>query len=647
MLYALLIGIDEYPAPVRPLAGCVADVRRFESFLKELFPGEELRVVRLENEHATRNNILQHFKTHLAKAKIGDPIVLYYSGHGSRERSAPEFAASNLVGSPYDETLVAYDSRSTGGLDIADKEIAVLLDQIVGQGVQCTFFLDCCHSTGLTRSAGPLIPREVASPSANSRPLSTYLDGHYSGMLKEGNLTIPQAKHTVFTACDYHQSAYELDGEGVFTEALIHCFRNTEHGGQLSRLLGAVRSRITDRLQPLGLVQTPRLERGGAGGFAGEAIPKAAAEPFGILEIFREGHRNWIMLGAADGINQTDCEGFDILNPKGEKLGRGKLDQVLPYKTSILVPAAIWAIHLRGGPDWKISTQATLLRASPIWKKSSQATSLRASPIWKRSFKTCPIRIAPWPPPQLFLFAPPQFRAKIAAVLHPKWQQKIQWVPSRQSEFYWKKESGHWSLFTSENQSCLGKRANWQEKGLMHSVLKNLLRWKTGLQIKGKGIALDWIKIQVLDQGQTFPQPRHLSYSLHPNEEKHIQVQAANASDQVLYFTLVYFSPQSAIHVFPTEVADPGSNFVTLYGKGRGEFLFLRPGEIQVLNHIRILVTNYYPDAQLLAQPSVSTLLQRWGGKFLHPEPDLGSYGEMPASLHWDFVDLEIEVKLV
>ena len=72
-IYTLLVGIDNYPPSVNPLRGCVNDIRRVETLLKERIGRDEPLEQRiLTDDKATWQGIVDGFRQHLVKAKAGD-----------------------------------------------------------------------------------------------------------------------------------------------------------------------------------------------------------------------------------------------------------------------------------------------------------------------------------------------------------------------------------------------------------------------------------------------------------------------------------------------------------------------------------------------------------------------------------------------
>ena len=138
-IYALLVGIDDYPRPVRKLRGCVNDIKETEAYLKaRVEPGEgrtldeALKVRALANGEATRDEVIKAFREHLGQASEGDVALFCYSGHGSQELAPEQFW--HIEPDHLNETLVLYDSRTANARDLADKELAKLIGEVAGAG---------------------------------------------------------------------------------------------------------------------------------------------------------------------------------------------------------------------------------------------------------------------------------------------------------------------------------------------------------------------------------------------------------------------------------------------------------------------------------------------------------------------------------
>src|SRR5262249_21132122 len=178
-LYALLVGIDQYPAPLSRLYGCVNDIDAIGVTLHERVAADrdfrlDARV--LKDAEATRRAVIAGFRKHLARAGPDDVALFYFSGHGSQQQSPPELWA--VEPDHLDETLVCYDSRlaGQGGWDLADKELARLIAEAAEKGAHVAVVLDCCHSGSGTRN---LDLEETAVRRAPTdlrrRPFATFL----------------------------------------------------------------------------------------------------------------------------------------------------------------------------------------------------------------------------------------------------------------------------------------------------------------------------------------------------------------------------------------------------------------------------------------------------------------------------------------
>jgi hypothetical protein len=218
-IYALVVGIDKYNPPVPALGGAVADAIKIKGFLEKNYGNSPLYLKVLLNEEATYDSLISAFRGHLGQAGKDDVIWFHYSGHGSRQASAPELEALNS-GSK-DETLVLYDSRPSGK-DLADKELGLLIYELSKNGAHIIVSLDCCHSGSGTRNADitgvNLYRARLTDDRGDRRALSSYLDGYF----EKNDLVIPEAKHVLFAACNRFQTAKESwSGSGLFTENLL------------------------------------------------------------------------------------------------------------------------------------------------------------------------------------------------------------------------------------------------------------------------------------------------------------------------------------------------------------------------------------------------------------------------------------------
>lgn len=251
-LFALLVGIDAYPAPVPPLRGCVNDVTAFADVLRGRVGEPSLDLVVLTDDGATRGAVTGAIRDHLGQAGPDDVALLYYSGHGSQQRAPEELWA--LEPDRRNETIVLVDSRQPGQWDLADKELAVLLGEVAASGAHVLTVLDCCHSGGGTRAAEQAgVGLRLAPEDDRLRPFDTFVPGVAalvggsvgvgqsgpSGPTTRGlrsRWSTGQGSHVLLAACRSSEKAKEVivrgRSRGALSVALESALR--EHGGRLT-----------------------------------------------------------------------------------------------------------------------------------------------------------------------------------------------------------------------------------------------------------------------------------------------------------------------------------------------------------------------------------------------------------------------------
>lgn len=267
-LYALLIGINEYhpQTSVNSLKGCVNDVKAMSSFLTDNFSHLDPDIKAVLNQEATRETVLQTFEEQLGKAGPEDIALFYYSGHGSYENTSPEFETYDSKNQ--NETLVCYDSRLRGHHDLADKEMAVLLERL-DPGAQKILILDSCHSGSITRGDRDELSRqEPAREGTNGiyrRPIDSYMlagDNYYLNQKAQGKVKIPSTPHLLLSACSRNEKALERinkdSGErrGLFSTQLLEVLRMNDNKISYNDLYLQTRLAVIKERK----MQTPRID---------------------------------------------------------------------------------------------------------------------------------------------------------------------------------------------------------------------------------------------------------------------------------------------------------------------------------------------------------------------------------------------------
>ncbi|MEC4817472.1 MAG: caspase family protein [Scytonema sp. PMC 1069.18] len=355
-IYALLVGIDNYPAPVSLLQGCVNDVMAIEGYLRSRVKAEgwKLNLKTLKNEEATRQAIIDNFRQHLCQADSHDVALFYYSGHGSQEPAPPEFW--HLEPDRLDETLVCYDSRLPGGWDLADKELAKLISEVAQKNPHMTLILDCCHSGAGTRDPFQETAIRQYETDERLRPLDSFIfsPAEIKNLIasdkQASGWKLPRGRHILFASCQNSETAkeYYADGEhrGAFcyflTQSLKQIQGNLTYRDLFKRINALVRSKIKQQSPQLETIDTRDLEQLFLGGAISDRHP--------YYTVYYNKLYGWaIDGGAVHGVPRRDGEEtmhlalFPIetqgqsLRKLSNKVGEAEVTEVLPQLSKIRI----------------------------------------------------------------------------------------------------------------------------------------------------------------------------------------------------------------------------------------------------------------------------------------------------------------------
>lgn len=321
-LYALLVGINDYPEPTRKLGGCLNDLGNAHDYLKSAFP--EAAIVVLKDGEATRANVIGQFRTHLGQAGSDDVAMFQYCGHGAPTSAAPEFHAFDLGNR--DQGLVLFDSRvSDTTFDLADKELALLIAELAAKDPHVAMIFDCCHSGSGTRAIDQASQVGVRTTSGRfpPRPLETYLEGQYAAMVKAGKpLAVPLGRHMLIAACDRAQTAKESGDtlKGYFTTALYDVLRKSGDDLSYAELFTRSRAAVRQAVRDTGVSdQEPQFEPVAGfdayAGFLGRAA-RAARKTYSVAR----GDAGWrVECGAIQGLPTDPSVPIALtLHPEGD-----------------------------------------------------------------------------------------------------------------------------------------------------------------------------------------------------------------------------------------------------------------------------------------------------------------------------------------
>ncbi|KAJ7509677.1 caspase domain-containing protein [Mycena galericulata] len=248
-VFAFIIGINKYLATgdFATLQGAVNDAREFRQYLLDTREKRGLEVppsniVVLENEQATRANIIATFRSHfLDNPHISDngntTMIFYYAGHGTRIE-APE----NLIA--FDGKVEAISPVDERTQDADGKYVYAIPDYVLGwllwelaakKGRNITVIFDACHSGGMGRNAGTA--RNADTPSLEvPLELDNELWGGKTDMAKSYQMwSQSTTSHVLLAACREDETAREIrytdtdnSVHGRFTESLITWLRRVK-----------------------------------------------------------------------------------------------------------------------------------------------------------------------------------------------------------------------------------------------------------------------------------------------------------------------------------------------------------------------------------------------------------------------------------
>ncbi|MGW1175062.1 caspase family protein [Kitasatospora sp. NPDC002543] len=309
-VHALLVGIDDYTAlGYDALAGCVNDVTAAEEWLRRRV-GERLVAHRLLDREATVAAVRAGIREHLGQAGPEDTALLWYAGHGAEFDVRTEEEARIEATGRY-QALVCADAP------LADKELAVLLDEVAGTGAHLAAVLDCCFSGGATRRPprGPAVRSVTPHPSWYGRvapPNPAPVEGAPAGGMRDataGGARPERAGHVLLAASRLDQVSHEdwFDGRrhGVFTHALLGALDEAGTGASYREIMAATRCRV----QAWGEVQHPTLSPQEPGGPADRPFLGGAVRP-GSPYLLTHGVDGWeVDCGQVHGLRDDEGGG--------------------------------------------------------------------------------------------------------------------------------------------------------------------------------------------------------------------------------------------------------------------------------------------------------------------------------------------------
>ncbi|MEA5464896.1 caspase family protein [Leptothoe sp. PORK10 BA2] len=246
---ALLVGINDYPNNLS-LRGPLTDIELQRQLLIHRFGFEPSDIHILQNQDASRQNILAAFQQYLYEpARANDVIILHFSGHGDRVRESDrmenflrQLNRRCIVDGECFNTAIATHSTTTTQ-DIMGHTLLLMRAALAQKTKNVTFLLDCCYAGGGRR--GNAMMRSLNTALGDHDNLRQIPDSEwdYQQQLLDilqwdsqkfvDAIQSPKGQGFFVGSARYNQLAadYEFDGftAGAFTYLLTqHLWQSTE-----------------------------------------------------------------------------------------------------------------------------------------------------------------------------------------------------------------------------------------------------------------------------------------------------------------------------------------------------------------------------------------------------------------------------------
>lgn len=574
-IYALLVGINDYPQNVGKLSGCLNDVDHFNAYLEDNYDQAALAIEVLKDGDATRGNIIEQFRKHLGKAREGDVAVFQYCGHGARWASAAAFKEFYPDGK--DEGLVCIDSRSPGGFDLADKELAVLIAEVAKNNPHLAVILDCCHSGSGTRAIEntPRLKPRLTEEVITERPLESYLDGYYAGLQE---LFVPSSKHVLLAACKRTQLAQEdlRDQSGIFTTTLLEVLNKSGDDLTYAELFVQCRAAVRSRASN----QEPQFEAykhfNSYSGFLGNEVSSR-----GPRYVVKHDQGGWkVECGAIHGVPTE------------------------PEKT---VTLALYPQDDKARLAGTASTIQVGAQESEVELDFSSDESMR----YRAEITSMPV-----PPMAIYFQGDTGENASLQSALEKDKSVNVELTDIEAAARYaFSVQDGYLQLKRLEDELLVQRTEIVENKldaaaGLLLPFLKQIRQWERGLALQNPGTKLDLALVDFrFDQRSgtgedvsSEEQEIFLDYVKDESGWKNIRgkIKACNRTQQSLHMLLAYYSPAYGVYILKNDPIDPGDDFVTLWGDEPNDYFHLEDGDNESRENFKLIVSTEKIDNFLL-----------------------------------------------
>jgi hypothetical protein len=288
--FALLVGVNEYAAPVRPLAGAENDVDAMREVLVARWGHDPARTRVLKGVDANRLGVLNAVGGILADSRPGDEVFVFFAGHGTS-------AADPALGAGLPHTtgaLVPSDFGATAesiadALIVGRRDLRPLFEALDRGGRRVFVAVDACYSGNTVRGRFLDALGRPPLPSRSADPIAARLKGTKpAGDARE---PYPYRNVVYLSAAAEHEVAGDIpadylrwyptrDGKphGAFTDALLRALHGELPGTDRDRdgrvSYAELHASVAGFMATRGYPQTPQLLPA-----AGEGAGWAAAAP--------------------------------------------------------------------------------------------------------------------------------------------------------------------------------------------------------------------------------------------------------------------------------------------------------------------------------------------------------------------------------
>jgi TPR repeat protein len=192
--YALVIGINQYPAPMPQLVTAVGDAQSIASLLQKRYGFETSLLL---NQQATRANILDAINHYRLTLKESDSLLIYYAGHGYSDPEADKaYWLPVDADSTWSPNRISADDLTSGVKVQPARHVLIISDS--------------CYSGGLSRDAGLVPP-----PTEGDKFFTRMLNGRSRTLMASGG--------------DEPVSDAGTGGHSVFAHAVLTALNGVDH----------------------------------------------------------------------------------------------------------------------------------------------------------------------------------------------------------------------------------------------------------------------------------------------------------------------------------------------------------------------------------------------------------------------------------